>query len=195
MEEKRANDSFTSFKISTPFKIFILILLISGLAIIGYSLNKQGQDLRNIISLMIAVILTLALIYWFMTGGLKRVRDLSNISDTERLYMDDLNHSQLTQIIKRYVFSDMDIQNVLGFSIIMGNLLKWMLFYIFAVSSIVILIKGDTLINNVLMLFLAITWCPWVENIFLKMLNFKIIFFFKLLITIALFSVGIMLSP
>ena len=151
--------------------------------------------MRNIISLIIAVILTVALIYWFMTGGLKRVRDLSNISDTERLYLDDLNHFQLIQIIKRYVFSDMDIQNVLGFSIIMGNLLKWMLFYIFAVSSIVILIKGDTLINNVLMLSLAITWCPWVENIFLKMLNFKIIFFCKLLITIALFSVGIMLSP
>jgi hypothetical protein len=195
MKNKDSNEFYTSFKISTSFKIFLLIFLIAALGIIGYLLHIQGAGWQSIIELTLGVIFGLVIIYWFMTKGLRRFRDLSNLSDTERFYVDDLSHFELTLFIKKYIFSDMDIRNVLSFIIIIGNLFKWLLFYVFAVGSIIVLLKNDTFLDKVMMFCLAITWCPWIENILLKKVDYKIVFAFKLIITIAIFLIGITLSP
>ncbi|MFH1338779.1 MAG: hypothetical protein ABIH40_02915 [Candidatus Omnitrophota bacterium] len=195
MEKKDSSEFYTSFKISTTFKIFLLILIIFALGIIGYLLHIQGAGWQSIIKLTLGVIFGLAIIYWFMTKGLKRFRNLSNLSDSERFYVNDLSRFKLTLLIKKYVFSDMDIQNVLSFLIIIGNLLKWLLFYIFVIGSIVVLCRDDTFFNKMMILSLTITWCPWVENALLRKVNYKIVFMFKLLITIIIFFAGITASP
>lgn len=194
MEKKDSNEFYTSFKISASFKIFLLIFLISALGIIGYLLYMQGAGWQSIIELALGVIFGLVIIYWFMTKGLKRFRDLSKLSDTERSYVNDLNRFKPTLFIKKYVFSDMDIQSVLSFVIIIGNLLKWSLFYIFIIGSIVVLCRDETFFDKMMILSLAITWCPWIENALLKKVNYKIIFVLKLLITLTVFFVGIKAS-
>jgi hypothetical protein len=126
-----------------------------------------------------------------MTVGIKKIRDSEKLSDTERSYIEDLGHHKITGVIKKYVFSNMDISEPLRFIVVMGWIIKWMLFSIFSGGMILLLFYKHTSLDIALFLFLIVVWCPWIENIFLKKINFKITFIVKLLTTISIFLAGI----
>lgn len=191
MEKKRNGEFRTSLKISTSFKVFLVIFLLSALGIIGYSLYRQGKCWSAIFNLVLGVIFGLGIVYWFIGVALKRLLNLTNLSEQEQSYVDDLKSFKLTEFIKKYIFSDLDIRDVLNFIIILGYVVKWLLFYIFTVGSLIVLCKDDTLLDKMMMISLAVTWCPWVENILLKKINYKIIFILKLLITMMVFFIAI----
>lgn len=193
--EKKVSEFYTSYKISNSFKIFLLILVIIALSFFAYFLAKEGERWSTIAEIIGSAIGGIMLLYWIIRTIGKRARHLSDLSESERLYVDELEQSRITLLAKRYLFSNMNIRGVLGLIIITGYIFKWMFFWIFAGGSIMVIIRNDTFLNKILMLSLAITWCPWIEDLFLKRLNFKTLFIAKLLITGGVFSIGIAISP
>jgi len=191
MTDNKQSNFYTSYKISKPFIIFLVLFLIISLTFIGYSLFKIGESLQNVIELMVCAIGGIALILWLMAVSIEKIRNSENLSDTERLYIEDLRRLKITEVIKKYVFSNMNITDCLSFIIVMGGVFKWMFFYIFAGGTVIVFYRNDTLFSKILMLSLAVVWCPWIENLILKKINFKIAFFIKLLLTILIFSAGI----
>lgn len=79
MEQKPA-EFYTSHKISTSFKIFISIFVVTSLLVFGYFLLQQGERLSKVITLFFAVIGAVAL---FVIGGRKRLNDFK----TYRIYL------------------------------------------------------------------------------------------------------------
>lgn len=185
---------YTTYKISTPFKIFLLVLVIFTTAVITHLSIRSGESWNDILALIIGVTGGSMLIYWFMTTGARRIRSLTNLSDAERSYVENLNRLKITLFIKKYVFLDKDMQNVLSFIVIMDDLIKWMLFYIFTGASIILILRKETLLNKALMFFLAIVWFPWIEKLMLKRTNYKMIFLLRIILTITIFSLGIKIS-
>ena len=190
--EQKPSKFYTSHEISTSFKIFISIFVALGLLILGYFLLQQGESLRKIITLLFAVVGAVAL---FLIGGakaFKRIQNLSNLSPAEKAYADDLSKFKLIVAI----FKDLPSGTLAAanFLVILGYILKWMLFWIFAGSSIMLLaLLGvtSTLLDLLIMLCLATTWCPWLENLLLKKINYKLIFCSKIIATILIFAVAI----
>lgn len=195
MAEKKPSEFYTSTKISPSFKIFIGVFLIVALFLIGYLLYKEGEGLTNIITLMIGVIAGIVLIFWIF-AKMKRVRDLTNLSELEKSHVDDLAGMKITAGIKKLIFPDVDIRPVLAFIVIVGDMINKMLFYIF-ISGLVLLFiyKNNTIFDKAIMLSLALIWSPWIENIIIKRLDYKIIFLLKLALTIIVFSIAIKISP
>lgn len=191
MSNSQSTDEFHTCKISASFKVFLVVLLICALASISYFLAKEGEDWGEIAGLMAIVIWAIGVCCWFITSIVKRVRNLPNLSDRERLYADDLNRLKITSTIKQTFFSGMDTQEALALMIIMGDLFKWLLFYIFAGGSIIVICRNDTFLNKMLTFSLALTWCPWIENLLLKKINYKITFLLKVILSVLIFSIVI----
>jgi len=187
----KQSEFYTSYKISNSFRIFLIFFIIIGLIFTGYLLFRTGENLQNVIKLIIGAAGGITLILWLMTVGIKKIRDSEKLSDTERSYIEDLGHHKITGVIKKYVFSNMDISEPLRFIVVMGWIIKWMLFSIFSGGMILLLFYKHTSLDIALFLFLIVVWCPWIENIFLKKINFKITFIVKLLTTISIFLAGI----
>lgn len=191
MANNKQSEFYTSYKISNSFRIFLIFFIIIGLIFTGYLLFRTGENLQNVIKLIIGAAGGITLILWLMTVGIKKIRDSEKLSDTERSYIEDLGHHKITGVIKKYVFSNMDISEPLRFIVVMGWIIKWMLFSIFSGGMILLLFYKHTSLDIALFLFLIVVWCPWIENIFLKKINFKITFIVKLLTTISIFLAGI----
>jgi len=191
MENRKKSEFYTSSKISTPFKVFIGVFLIAGLAFIGYHMYKEGEELGSIASLLFATILGAVLLFWVFSK-IKRIHDLTNLSEVEKSYVNDLANMKATSIIRKYVFSNMDIQPILAFIVIIGDMVKKMLFYIFIGGLLLLFIYGDnTIFDKIIMLSLAIIWCPWAEALLLRKIDYKLTFLSKLVLTIIVFSIAI----
>ena len=148
-------------KISTSFKIFISLILLIGLSVLGYSLVQQGESLPRVIALLLAVIGAVGL---FLIGGIKifkRLKNLSDLSPAEETYAKDLSKSKF--IITLFKDLSSGTSTAVNFLVILGYMVKWLLFWIFAGSSLMLLIQGTSLFDTLIILCLTITWCPWLE--------------------------------
>ncbi|MCK9615512.1 MAG: hypothetical protein M0R48_08415 [Candidatus Omnitrophica bacterium] len=184
---------FPPYKISKSFKFFITLFSIIALLFLGYILFKTGENLQDIISIITGAIGGIVLIVWLALVSIKKIRNKEGLSDRECLYIDDLGNSKIVNIIKKYIFSNMEIGDVLKFIIVMGYLFKWMFFGVFTFGTIIVFCRNDTFFSKILMLSLGIIWCPWLENLILKKLNYKIVFIIKILATFAIFCAGIIM--
>ncbi|MFH1876795.1 MAG: hypothetical protein ABH865_07870 [Candidatus Omnitrophota bacterium] len=195
MTDNKQSDFYTSYKISKSFKIFLVLFSIIGLLFLGYSLVKTGENLKDAIVLVASAAGAIVLLFWFIVVMVNKIRNPENISNIERSYAEDLGRYKVVAIVKKYVFSDMDIGQVLNLIVIMGGMFKWLLFYIFAGGTAMVFLRNDTLFNKILILALSVVWCPWLENICLKKINYILIFIVKVLATFSLFMIGIVISP
>lgn len=182
-------------KISKSFKIFLAFFVMIGISATGYLLVQNGEKIGNVVPLLIGAFGGIFLIYWILTVGIVRINGQKELSDNEEHYVEDIGRLKITAIVKKYVFSNLDIQGVIRFAVVMGFLFKWTLFWIFAGGTILVLFHKDTAFNIALIISLALVWCPWLENLFLKKIDYKVVFAGKILLTLALFAIGIHVSP
>jgi len=193
--ESNQSEFYTSYKISKSFKVFLVLFSIAGLLFLGYSSVKAGENLKDTIVLVASATGAIVLLFWFIVAMVKKIRNPENISNIERSYAEDFGRYKVVAIVRKYVFSDMDISQVLNLIVVMGGMFKWLFFYIFAGGTAIVFARNDTLLSKILMLALSVAWCPWLENICLKKVNYKIIFIVKVLMTFSLFMIGIAVSP
>jgi len=182
-------------KISKSFKVFLAFFVVIGVSAVGYLLVQNGEKVGNVAPLLIGAVGGISLIYWLATAGVGRINGHKELSGSEKRYVDNIGRLKITAIVKKYVFSDLDIQGVIRFVVVMGSIFKWMLFWIFAGGIVLVLLNKDTVFNIALIISLAIVWCPCLENLFLKRIDFKVVFAGKILLTLALFAIGVHVSP
>ncbi|MDD5195062.1 MAG: hypothetical protein PHQ96_05265 [Candidatus Omnitrophica bacterium] len=187
------NEFSAPFKVSKSFKIFIVLFSFMGLFFLSYVLSKTGTNLRDIIGIVVGASGGIVLISWMILVSIKKIRNEAGLSEVERLYIDDLEHSKITKVAKQYIFSNMGMGDILRFIVVTGYIFKWAFFGIFAFGTVTVFFRNDTLFSKILMLSLGIIWCPWLENIILKKLNFKIIFIVKLLVSLLIFLSAIII--
>ncbi|MBN3038701.1 MAG: hypothetical protein JW869_04700 [Candidatus Omnitrophica bacterium] len=191
MENNNQNELNPNLKISGSFRLFLVILSILGLVCVGYILVSAGESIKDVVGLLAGGAGGILLLLWFIMIVIKKIVKGEDITDAEKIYIENLTKNKIVEIIRKYIFSDMDISAVLRFIVVMGSVFKWMFFYIFAGGALIVFFNKDTLFNQLLMLGLAIVWCPWLENIFLKKVDYKITFIAKVVFTILIFSAGI----
>jgi len=84
------------------------------------------------------------------------------------------------------------------FLVILGYILDWLLFWIFAGGSIIILVQvlefGASLLDLFIALCLATTWCPWLASLLLKKSNYKMVFCSKIIATALILTIAIAVS-
>lgn len=192
MINDKENNFYKSTQISTPFKIFLILLVIAGVIFLDYLFLKNGKSFSDVVGLTISVIGGSTLLYWFFLTSIRKLRNTEYLTDMERSHVNDLSQLKITEKVKKHVFSNMDITDCLNLTVVMGGSFKWMFFYIFAGGTIVVfLCKNNTSLDRILILSLAVVWCPLIEDLILKRVDFKIIFFIKLILTALIFLVGI----
>ncbi len=195
MEEKKPSGFYTSNKISVPFKAFLSIFLIIGLSYIGYLLYIYDAGLQSIIGTIFVAILGIVLILRLFSKAI-RIRDLTNLSELEESHINDLASMKITTVLKKVIFPDVDIRPILAFVVIVGGILGEMFFYIFIMCLILTFFtKNNTIFDKIMMLSLAIIWCPWIGNMLVKRISYKSSLLFKWVLTIAVFFIGIKVSP
>ena len=188
-------------KISKSFKIFLVFFVVIGVSVVGYALIQSGEKIGNIVPLLIGTVGGIFLIYWLATEGLGRINGNKELSSIEQSYLENIGNLKITATVKKYVFSDLDIRRVIRFVVVMGSMYKWTLFWIFAGGTVLVLLhkdtasNKDTAFNTALIISLAIVWCPWLENLILKKIDYKVAFMGKILLTLLLFAIGIYVSP
>lgn len=195
MNQEKPSQLYTSMNISKSFKIFLMFFIVLALSMLGWVLYKTGEKLDFIIPLIAGETGGIFLIYWIVTKGIRKINGLDGLSDIEKFYVEDIGKLRLTAYIKKYIFSDLDIQGVIRFIVVFGYLFKWMFFWIFSGGTIIVLLHKDTVLNITLISMLAIIWCPWIEGALSRKLDYKIIFIGRILLTFMLFSIGIYVSP
>jgi len=195
MIEKKPNEFYTSFKISLPIKVFIGVLLVITLSWIGCLQYKTGKNLSDIITLIAVIVLCVVFIFWIFSK-MRRLYNLNNLSSIERSYIDDLAAMKITKIIKRLLFPDLDIQFVLSFIIIVGDMMRKLLFYLFiGILGLAFIYKGNTIFDKIIILSLIAIWCPWLEDLLVKKVNYKLSFLLKLTLTATILSEAIKINP
>jgi len=155
-------------KISKSFKVFLAFFVLIGVSAVGYLLVQSGEKIGNVVPLLIGALGGIFLIYWLVTAGLRRINGHKELSDSEKRYVENIGKLKITAIARKYVFSDLDIQGVIRFVIVMGSIFKWMFFWIFAGGTVLTLLHKDATFSIALIISLAISWCHWLENIFLQ---------------------------
>ncbi len=183
------------YSLSKSFKIFLGFFIIIALCFLGYILHKTGDTLDHIIPLLSGAGGGVFLIYWIMTTGVRKIYSLDNLSDTENLLVENINQLKITPYVKKYIFSDLDIQSAIRFIVVSGNHLKWLFFWIFAGGTIIVVSHKDTIFNITLISSLAIIWCPWIEQVIIRKVDYKIVFAGKILLTAIVFFIGVSVSP
>lgn len=182
-------------KISMPFKIFLALLCIAGLIAYGHLLLKAGQSLRMVILNIVMVAGAIVLVVWvplmLMTAVNKARYTPEKMSATEHAYADDLKNFKIMATIKKYIFSDMNMDELFNSIVVAGGALRMAFFWMFTAITVISFIKNYNILNKIVYLSLSVVWCPWIENLFLKKFNFKIVFLIKLLITIFIIAVGV----
>ncbi len=182
-------------KLSKSFKIFLAFFVVIGVSVVAYVLIQSGEKVGDIIPLLIGAIGGIFLIYWIVTEGIGRINGNKGLSTIEQSYSENISNLKITAIIKNIFFPDLDIQGVVRSVVVMGSVFKWMFFWIFAGGTILVLIHKDTVFNIALIISLAIVWCPWLENLFIKRMDYKTVFVGKVSLTLILFAIGIHVSP
>lgn len=179
---------YTSYKLSLSFKVCLLIFVSLSIVWLTYAEARQGEDWKT---LLIGTGSGVALVYWLITTMARRIRNPNELSTVESSYIEDLSRLKVVSFLRAHVFSEMNLQDVLRFIVILGYLFKWFFFYIFVMGSTLLLIRQNALLDRMFMLALAITWCPWIEDMVVKTINYKIVFALKVALTITLFAVGV----
>ena len=189
--EGNPGKSYSSRKISSSVKIFISISILIGLLILGYFLSRESESLRRIITLLLAIVGVVALLLIGGAKAFKRIGNLSDLSATEKAYAEDLN-KLIAPIFKDLSSGPSPAGNAL---VILGYILKWLFFWVFAGSVIIVLVRGTLLFDLAIILGLTITWCPWLDNLLLKKINYNLVFCLKMIVTVSVFSVAIITGP
>lgn len=189
------------YKFSTSFKVFVFIFLLFIIGFLIFNIllgeEKKWSIFATFISLGIGFLIML---YLFFTKGIEIIINPSELPDSEKKYIDDLNNKlNNIALIKKYIFSNMDLRPIAAFIIAIGYIFKWAIFSISFSISLAIFFSlfsnsnRATLFDSLPVLLFLLIWYPDSEKPFLKKLNFKTIFILKILLSFLVFIFFIVL--
>ena len=172
------------YKLSPSFWKLLAVILIAGVAGIAYWFSRTGEDWKGF---LLYAIIGLVLVWQAVAAGRRIGKGV--LSTVERSYVSDLGSWAPTRAVKQLLFPDVDMEKVLELIVVLGGVMKWLLFLIFLLGVVVTGLRHDP--DVFLMAVLAFVWFPSLERLVLRKIDYKLVFIVKVLLTILVFMVGI----
>ena len=173
----------------TPAGLGVIgVLVVLGVLGVAYIFHLGGASWRDIMSVIIALILAVALIFWLFLQ-MKRFLYLKDLSAEEKRYAADIENAGVFRWVEGA--TGIKVPNLCSFIVIYGSLLKKLLFLVFLWGAMILLIRGDLLVNVLLMFALAAVWFPVLDKYMVKIIDYKLFFLAKLAMTSFIFSFAI----
>jgi hypothetical protein len=173
----------------TPAGLRVIgVLVVLGIAGVAYMFHLGGASVRDTVAVVIALLLAVALIFWLFLK-MKRFLYLRDLSEEEGRYAADIANSGIVRWFEGA--TGIKVPNLCSFIVIYGGLLKRLLFFVFLWGGVILLIRGDLLVNILLMFSLAAVWLPTLDKYMVKKMDYKLFFLIKLAMTSLIFSFAI----
>ena len=172
------------YKLSPSFWKLLAVILIAGMAGITYWFSRTGEDWKGF---LVCAVIGLLLVWHAVATGRRIGKGL--LSTSERSYVVDLGSWAPTRAVKRLLFPDVDIEKMLELIVVLGGVMKWLLFLIFLLGVVVTGWRHDP--DVFLMAVLAFIWFPSLDRLVVRKIDYKLVFVAKLLLTVLVFMVGI----
>ena len=189
---------YESGKTPLSSKIFLGIFVLVALIFTAYSIGLT-ENLKEIINGIIAIILFIAFIVPIFILAIRIGRQ--KITEKEQYYITDLESIEnikkivegITTILRKILGANITPTTIFHLIVVIGAYFKWFFFCIFLLVGVVPHFYGTAYNIPLIFYLLIIIWFPPLESLFLKIVDYKLIFSIKVIITIliAIFTLSI----